>query len=188
MIEIQSSLKTLSGGVVLYLKHYEMEDIMKNIKVLEAILKNLQLEIESAYATESSDDVIYAMVIGNHALSDMPKAKNIEDRTSSVAILYKKSSAKADYERIKQISKEIIEINTILEKIKTSVMALDDYHRELIYDLYWRNKTWSEISCNSVAKERKAKREKRKALEQISIISRITKDDYKRIMTKINPT
>lgn len=148
-------------------------------------MNSLQAELQVAYiegAEENDDDVIYALVIGNRYLDGLPKAPyHFSDKTCNVAFIYKRAVTNSNRAKIKKLSLEILEINMIIEKIEIALTALNKYQQQLIKQIYFKE---IPSECN-LAEERRIKKEKRKALEIMSKIMRITEETFYNIISKV---
>jgi len=170
-----------------YIKQKQVEGLLKSYSLLTAILNSLHVELQAAYVTEPDSDegeVIYALVVGNRRLDGMPKPPYVmSDKTCNVAFIYKQVSAHTTNAIIKRLSRDILQISTVLEKLDIAIDSLNKEQRKAI-DKYYLNKE-PVVRSGNLNDERRMKRERRNALDIIAKVMRLSMDRYFEVMEKL---
>lgn len=168
-----------------YINYQQVEELLKFYPVIESLTNSLQLELNIAYienAEESDSEVIYALVLGNHKLDGMPRPPHIiSNKTCNVALIYKQAALKDASVKVKRLTKEILQLNMVLEKIDIAFESLEEDQKRAV-EILCRGKKCTPLS---ILDERRMKRDKRKALENMAIIMRLSVDVYCEVVSKI---
>ena len=166
---------------MVHINYQSVENLLKEYKALTALVESLKIELQLAYvkgAQEDDNEVIYALVLGNRKIDDMPRAANvISDKTFNVAISYRQSMKNSNYNEIKRLSQEILAISVVLEKIDVAINALTESEVSLIKSIYFECKSWHEIARND-QEELKLKRDRKEILEKMAKIIRLPEEMY----------
>jgi hypothetical protein len=170
-----------------YINYQQVEELLKSYHVIESMINSLQVELQTAYIEgmeESDNEVIYALVVGNRQLDGVPKPPyRFFDKTFNIMYMYKKEAANTNNAKIKRLSREILELSMVLEKIDIAINCLDLYQQEVVNKLYIPKKVSPAII--DYVEERRIKRERRKVLETMATVMRLPEEVYYKVMEKI---
>lgn len=172
------------------ISYKQVEELLSLYSKFVGLLNSLQVELQAAYIENSNeeeeDDVIYALVVGNRRFDGLPKPPySVSDKTWNVAFIYKRVAINGNRPKIKRLSHEILEVNTIIEKIDIAINSLGQYQQKIIDHICFKGTPLDKFASYSVAEERKVRQEKRKALESMSKIMRITEEEFYKVISKV---
>lgn len=172
-----------------YIGIQEAENLIRTYKPMLALLESLQLDLTKLYLDgmmESEDDVIYSLSMGNRRLDGMPLPPiGKSDKTGNIAIAYRHAIANANRGKMRAITREIIDISAVVEKVDIGFHAMTTLQRGILEDLYVEGFSWASVCRNRGVNEWEGKRLRRKSLEVMAKTSRITMEEYGAMQEKL---
>lgn len=174
-----------------YISYIQTENLLKSWPIIQGVKESLTLEIQAlgdGVNQDEEDDYIYTQVVGNKVLSDIPPAVGkISDTTGNISASYKQVMKHDYYSTLKAIREDKFCIELVDDKLDIAFRRLSFIERKILECFYLKNKTWAEV-LEELKKERnymsrqKAQLERRKAIERVQSISKITVDMYLQVM------
>ncbi len=174
-----------------YISYIQTENLLKVWPTIQGIKESLGRELSFYEYTNkmgSANDYIYTKVVGNKEISDLPMGKGTtSDSTGDIAINIEKMWDK-DMQSIKdELFEEKFCIELVDDKLDIAFRRLPFIERKILEYFYIQNKTWAEV-LDELKKERnymsrqKAQLKRRRAIERVQSISKITVDMYLQVM------
>jgi Txe/YoeB family toxin of Txe-Axe toxin-antitoxin module len=168
----------------------QMEELLIIYPELVAMQKSLKIEFQDINARQSIDDddgyeYIYSHTVKRDVVN-LPSGYTgvVTDKTGNIASTYKKAIKKELKQAIKDISEDLLNITTIVEKLDVGMASLYGRRKKIISQLYWDQMSWKQIAKQNFVSERTAQTERNKALEKLIRVSMITLNMYGRIIKK----
>lgn len=162
----------------MYIRTFELEELLKNYNAIEALARELEIEYKMvANESESESDIIESMTF-IRKLDGLPPGKGtITDRTSKAAI-----SAKAEgMEDLKKICSDAILVSVIIEKLMIVMRSHRTLDKRIVELRLYDELTWDEVSKAVDCSTRTAQHRFKAAITRTAAISRIEMDDYLRV-------
>lgn len=172
-----------------YIGYQDTENLLSSYNMLEAILESLTVELD-AFDKEDELDIdteIAGMTFAGHAPSDMPRPPegHTSDNTAKIAVNLRGIAADRDRATRNEIKREILVVNTILQKIQIAFKRIPKIQREITWAFYIEDLTWKEISKRFHIMDRYAQKHRQIAIRRISKIAHIDIDTYKKAIDLI---
>jgi hypothetical protein len=172
-----------------YIGYQQTEELFRLCPTLEGMLESLRIDLNKTEQIEAIDidDALYSGVIGNKVLTDLPRPPdgNTSDTTGNMAARYQNSYKRELLHCKYELRKDILEIDSMLQKINLSLKRLSKTQRDILTLYYWEQKTWGEIEKAVHLEKRTAQIRRTEALRKIVTISQIDESQYKKIREKI---
>ncbi len=166
-----------------YIRRHEIEILLRNYQGIKAMAESLRLELQSVSA-ESQTDVIESFMFHRN-FDALPKGKNtITDKTGNIASRPTKMDTRAEIAR--EISGELFLFSTVLQKMDIALNTLRPSEKEIIELRYFKNLTWIQIADRTLVSIGSAQRCRAEAMKKITVVSRISIDDYNRLIEILN--
>jgi len=177
-----------------YIGKRQIEELIRNLPLLEALLKNLQLELKRIYALKpdeyiSEEEILYALSIGNRVLSDIPRATDMTYGDKETRIIANNPVDKIYARTLKELINEISIIGEVVEKLNNSINGLTESQQYILRNFYKEGasrKTWKEIAADLDVNITKVKDERQGALEKISKVLRVDFKSYEFCMKQLD--
>jgi len=176
-----------------YISYIQAENLIKNWNTLLGVKESLALDIRSLGVEQNQeeiDDYIYTSVVGNKVLSDTPRSGKVSDTTGNTSASYQQV-IKRDYcNALECLKKEKLHIEIVSDKLSIGFKRLSLLQQQIINLFYLENKTWTEV-LDELKKDkyfiskRQAQFDRRKSVEEIQKISKITVDMYVYVMNLV---
>lgn len=176
-----------------YIRYHELEILIYAQLTLESILDNLSADLTAVVSREgigAGDEYIYSMCIGNKVFDSMPPTGKISDSTGNIAANYEKIMWLDRKEVRIELKDEALKITIVLDKLGIAFRKLNSFQRTIV-ELYYRYRmTWPEIIEEIKSDRRyrgndKAKEEKRRAVDKMSRLSRISIQEYGAVLRMV---
>lgn len=173
-----------------YIRYHETEKLYAAWPTLEAIFESLCVDLRKENTLKginTQDEYIYALTMRTRGYNDMPKGEWLTDKTGELAISYNDIIQR----ELKGISNELRDeyfvISTVLDKLVIAYKRLTPLVRAILEMYYWDGRTWDEIVTALEPKDQymskaQAQRYRRKGIEKMRVILKVTIDDYERVM------
>jgi hypothetical protein len=165
-----------------YIGYPQIEELLRKYAMLKALLSNLQVELSSIYASGrdwvgTQDDYLYTMSVGNKVLSDMPAVfPNPGDKATN--IIATDGLGEEYHALMNEIMKEINTVWSVIERVDGALKGLAERERQIVTDFYREGQTWKEICATMMLPESFVKEIRKKAIEKMVKLSRITAEEY----------
>ncbi len=163
----------------MYIDHHMMDRLLDSYNVLKALLKSMQIELDNAYiqgTMGNDDEVIYALVMGNRNIENPIRSTSITDKTSKVAITYKKSVDNTNRTEIERITNEMLQIHIMIDKMDLAIESLPTDDKTVIDQVYLQEIPWT----NSTKP-----RDKKHILQKVCCVARIPEELFYEVIDKI---
>jgi len=163
----------------LYLRYHEAEKIFRLYPSLNGVLESLEISLESANKMDELDEDIYGLCLGGRPENPtIPTAGNISDKTGNIAANYHKRS---NINRI-ELRKDILNISSIIQKLRIARTNFTKLQKKIMEAYYWEEMTWIEVigEIESIKRIsiRYAKEERKKAINKLVRLSKVTVEEY----------
>jgi hypothetical protein len=181
-----------------YISYPQIEDLLRKLPTLKALLNNLYIEFNKTLMLHDSNqesftesEILYTCYIGNHIYSDMPHAMPTPGDKMINAIMKKdKMIEEGPGEGYKQILKYLMEsiniVGEVVEKTTAALTCVTDIERTVIELRYFQDQQWKEVSEGAkVESPSKAGQIRKEALEKMLKVLRITWEQYDFCMDKM---
>lgn len=177
-----------------YVSYIQTENLLRAWPTIQGVKESLALEIQAlgnGVNKEEEDDYIYTQVVGNKVLDDIPPSKGkTSDTTGNISASYKQVMKRDYYSTLRAIRKDKFCIELVDDKLGIAFRRLSFTERRILELFYLDSKTWAEV-LEELKKERnfmsrqKAQFQRRKAIERVQSISKITVGMYLQVMNLV---
>lgn len=172
-----------------YISYMQTENLFKAWPTIQGIKESLSLELKALEVRNSKekDDYILTQVMGNKVISDIPPSGKISDTTGDIAASYQQVINRDYYNTLEAIKKEKFCIELVDDKLDIAFRRLTPIQQKILRSFYLDNKIWSEV-LEELKKEKcfltkdQAQKYRRRSLEKVQSISKITVDSYLQVM------
>lgn len=172
-----------------YISYIQTEDLLRAWPTIKGIKESLNRELTHYSYTDkmgSKEDYIYTKSIGNKELDDMPHSNTLPDKTGDLAVNIKKMWNKDIEEMQEKLAKEKYCVELVDDKLDIGFRRLSHLQQQIIKLFYMEGKTWAEVLDTlknyDYMSKRQAQDRRRKAVERIQSISKITVENYVYVM------
>lgn len=172
-----------------YISYIQTENLFKAWPTIQGIKESLTLELKALVLKNSDekDDYILTQVMGNKVLSDIPPSGKISDTTGDTAASYLQVIERDYCSTLEAIKKEKFCIELVDDKLNIAFRRLSQIQQKILKLFYLDNKTWAEV-LEELRKEKyffskdQAQQHRRRAIEKLQSISKITVETYVSVM------
>ena len=174
------------------IRYLQAEELLKTHTVFKALLESLKIELQSSLNKEnfeSDNDTISTMSLGSKGYDLVPPQKLsslTSDKTGNIACTYTNRRIKDQESIIEEIKNDIMQIEEVLLKLDIGIKSLNSRRQEVVKKFYIENLTWKEVCKSMNLEKRYLQNERRKGIECLIKVSRITVEQYQSAMNKIN--
>lgn len=162
------------------------------VPLLKDLRESMQTDLKRLREYKGGKDDLIDAVAFNHALTGLPYSNTGEtsDKTGNSAVIC--SGMSNDNKReIKEVTAEIYIIETVIDKIETSLKYVSSAQKEVLIAKYWESKTWKEIEESMKEKgefysNSQVRRMVKRALHKMQIVSMIEIKAYKNVKELVN--
>lgn len=175
-----------------YISYQEAERLFEIWPMLERIKKSSAVEIQIIEGlkngnTETIDEWIYTLSVGNKVIDDMPHPHTNSSPTERVAMSYEKAIEKEIITSDEEVKKEIMLLCIVDAKLRIAFDGLSQLQQKILKLCYWEKKTWAEI-LSKLADEKEylskhqAQVQRKEAIRRLAIMSRIPLKIYEEVI------
>lgn len=177
-----------------YIHYHEVEKLFTAWPTLDGILESLLIDLMATRAKNglgSDEDYIYTMSIGNKALDNMPPSGKISDSTGNIVANYLKVMRMDKRELKGELNEEVFEVSIVIEKLNIAFRRLSPIRQKVLKLFYWEKLKWKEVSVSlnesgGFMSESSAKIERRRGIEKMASILKVTQEDYESVMKLVD--
>jgi DNA-directed RNA polymerase specialized sigma subunit len=167
-----------------FVRYHETETLLKRFKELQGMSEVLRAQVQSVMAVNEGE-VIESLVFFRNA-DGLPKSEGtVSDRTGNIAAGLRKSNIEIS-DAIKEIAADLLLLDTTIQKLEIGLRVLLPNERKAVELKYFQGLNWYEIADEMSSSVATAQRHRKAGVERIRVVSRITVDDYNRIMRILN--
>jgi RNA polymerase sigma factor (sigma-70 family) len=164
-----------------FIRYHEVEALLRNFQSLRGAEEVLRMQLQSILG-ESENETIESLALFRNT-DGLPKSGGITpDRTGNIATGGLRKSNSEISEAAKSIAKDLTLIDAITRKMEIALNVLSPSERRVVELKYFEGLNWQEIADEMATSISTVQRHRRAGVERVRIVSRITVDDYNRIM------
>ncbi|MSU01899.1 hypothetical protein [Tissierella pigra] len=172
-----------------YIGYIQTENLIRAWPTIQGIKESLTLELKALEVknTDETDDYIFTQAIGNKVVSDIPPSGKISDTTGDIAASYLQVIDRDYYSTLESIKKEKFSIELVDDKLNIGFRRLSQLQQQILKLFYLENKTWAEVLEELKAEKHfltkdQAQKYRRRSIEKMQSISKITVETYVSVM------
>jgi predicted DNA-binding protein YlxM (UPF0122 family) len=171
-----------------YIRLHEGETLIKLYPDLQGMAKSIRAQMKSIVNSGDIDDTIYSMSLSHPTTDDVPSFSlgSVNDKTGRIALEFETKLSHELQSSLRELRSELLLVEVVLDKLDISLSALTKDQREIIELKYWEGFVWSEIAGKFLVSESNVKGQRKRAIERICNVSRITLETYEGIMRLFN--
>ncbi|MDQ4679846.1 hypothetical protein [Stenotrophomonas maltophilia group sp. RNC7] len=164
-----------------------MEELIKKKRDLECAVISIEFELMelSKGLNDNDADEYIANVALKRPNVDQVKINtkgHITDKTGSTAVNFRENLEKEIAETIDQLKYELYLFKIVIEKLDIAFRVISEEGKKIIELKYIENLTWFEIEDNLLITKNKGQDIRKKSIERLRSISRITAQQYKQVI------
>jgi RNA polymerase sigma factor (sigma-70 family) len=164
-----------------FIRYHEVEGLLRSFQSLRGAEEVLRMQLQSILG-ESENETIESLALLRNT-DGLPKSGGITpDRTGNIATGGLRKSNSEISEAAKSIAKDLTLIDAITRKMEIALNVLSPSERRVVELKYFEGLNWQEIADEMATSISTVQRHRRAGVERVRIVSRITVDDYNRIM------
>ncbi len=164
-----------------FIRYHEVEALLRNFQSLRGAEEVLRMQLQSILG-ESENETIESLALFRNT-DGLPKSGGITpDRTGNIATGGLRKSNSEISEAAKSIAKDLTLTYAITRKMEIALNVLSPSERRVVELKYFEGLNWQEIADEMATSISTVQRHRRAGVERVRIVSRITVDDYNRIM------
>lgn len=164
----------------MYIRCHELEAILMCYRELEGLVNVLEIQAATVLDGEEEDEIYGQMV--KRKIDGQPVGHGkVFDRTATLGIDMRQLSNEARA-AVKEIWDELILVETILLKLKIAHGILTYRQKEVVRLKYFERFVWKEIAAKMNLSERSVIHDRKKAIEKMTRLCRISIEEYKKTM------
>jgi RNA polymerase sigma factor (sigma-70 family) len=164
-----------------FIRYHEVEGLLRNFQSLRGAEEVLRMQLQSILG-ESENETIESLALLRNT-DGLPKSGGITpDRTGNIATGGLRKSNSEISEAAKSIAKDLTLTYAITRKMEIALNVLSPSERRVVELKYFEGLNWQEIADEMATSISTVQRHRRAGVERVRIVSRITVDDYNRIM------
>ncbi len=167
-----------------YIRCQDVEFLLKNYRLLKGLFQSLRLEIRRTRGGINKDDYIESMVFKKTQPGDIKiysKGKT-SDKTGNTALSYEQQAKKETDRLLKELKDELLLLDTTIGKIEISYKMLPEELQQIIKLRYYENLTSYQVEYKLLLSKYQVNERRKQALKQMQITSRITINDYNKVV------
>jgi hypothetical protein len=173
-----------------YISYIQTENLIKAWPTIQGIKESLGRELSFYEYTDkmgSANGYIYTKVIGNKVLNDMPHSGKLSDSTGDTAVNIENMWTEDMKSMKNRLMEEKFCIELVDDKLNIAFRRLSLIQQKILKYFYLDTKTWAEV-LEELNKEKhfltkqQAQAHRRRAIEKMQSISKITVDSYLQVM------
>lgn len=176
-----------------YIGYPQTEELLQKRTKLRTFLSGSVIELRTKYVQGSEfmgskEEILYALAVCNHVLSDMPFGghQNPGDKVVGILASYEQNIAEEYVATMKEIVNEITIVGAVVDTLQKALYELSQEEQDLLRTKYQEKKTWKEIANSLDITEGNAKRKRAQAIESMLAGKlKITLEQYQFCMDKI---
>jgi RNA polymerase sigma factor (sigma-70 family) len=164
-----------------FIRYHEVEGLLRSFQSLRGAEEVLRMQLQSILG-ESENETIESLALLRNT-DGLPKSGGITpDRTGNIATGGLRKSNSEISEAAKSIAKDLTLTYAITRKMEIALNVLSPSERRVVELKYFEGLNWQEIADEMATSISTVQRHRRAGVERVRIVSRITVDDYNRIM------
>ncbi|MDU5081227.1 hypothetical protein [uncultured Tissierella sp.] len=169
------------------IRYYEMEKLLGSYRDIEGAIECIKhelCELERGIDDTDVDDFIESLALKRVAF-DGVKVRvegHISDKTASTALNYRKKLEQENNQLLYKLREELFILQMVLDKINIGFRALPGEAREVIMYKYFEDLTWGDIEHKLYITKHRGTNIRKKGIERLCAICRITIKQYEEIM------
>lgn len=175
-----------------YITYQNMEALLKSYSVIKGALQAIQMELNHAKGI-TEKDIIESMALKHTVPSDTltHSPGTVSDKTANTAIGYRKRLENENIALITELTKELMSLKLIIDKLEIGLSSLSDAQRCVIEVRYFQKLDWytalDKLAADKIFLSKyQAQNIRREAIEKLMQITRITVAQYEAVMRLIN--
>jgi len=145
----------------------------------------------AALSELEADDYISGMALGNVGLDvdlgvAVDRGHAPSDKTGNIGISYKNRFETENLDLFKELSKEFNLMKNIINKIDIGFKSIPEETRKIITLKYLDKYNWYEIEDKTLLTKQQCQMRRKKGIETMRVISRITIEQYQELLKILN--
>lgn len=172
-------------------RYHEMEKLLSLYKGIEGAIECIKHELyELGKGVDDNEvnDFIEGMALKRAAYDDINVRVEgfISDKTASIALNYKEKLEHENKQLSLKLQEELFIFQIVLDKINIGFKSIPNEIREIIKYKYFDGLTWTDIEHKLYITKQKGHGMRKKGIERLCAISRITIKQYGEIIKLLN--
>lgn len=160
-----------------------MEFLLKSYKELKVLIESIKYEVINLKKGVDENEVnehIEGKVLRKSAYDEVNVSSggHISDKTSNIALSYRGELEKENNELLIKLQQELFTLQIVLDKLDIGLRGLPQETTNVIVCKYINNLTWNEIGDQMLVSRSQAQDIRKKGIERLRAICRITIVQY----------
>lgn len=167
--ECREKIKFLTqwGGCLMKSKEYIVY-LLRNYKEIVATINMLKLELQN-FEGMTSEEAIETLAF-RKTVGESVKSSGISDKTGRMALVYREYAKRVNHESKAEVTNSLAPLESEIKMLETAVEGLSYQECDIIKELYFKNKSISQVAGEHSTSERSIRYARDAAINRLNSI------------------